>query len=58
MAAPVTAGPVLPGTQDVLAPSVVGVLVEDPVSFQDVAGVNVTVMEAVVHVGTVIHELH
>lgn len=58
MAAPVTTGPVLSGAHEILASPVVRVLVEDPETFHDVAGVNVTVAEAVVHVGAVIHELH
>lgn len=58
MAAPVTAGPVLSGAHEILASPEVGVLVEDPVTLHDVAGVNVTEAEAVVHAGAVIHELH
>jgi len=58
VAAPVVAGPVLSGAQEILASPVVGVLVEDPETLHDVAGVNVTVAEAVVQVGAVVHELH
>lgn len=58
VAAPVTAGPVLSWAQEVLASPVVGVLVEDPVTLHNVAGVNVVVAEAIIHVGAVIHELH
>lgn len=58
VAAPVTTGPVLSGAQEILASPVVRVLVEDPETLHDVAGVNVTVVEALVHVGAVIHELH
>lgn len=58
VAAPVSVGPILSWAQEKLAPPVVGVLVENPVALHDVAGVNVTEMEAIVHVGAVIHELH
>lgn len=58
MAAPFTTGSVLSGAQEILASPVVRVLVEDPVTFHDVAGVNVMVAEALVHIGAVIHELH
>lgn len=58
MAAPVTTGPVFSGAQEVLAPPVVRMLVEDPVTLQNVAGVNVTVAEAVVEIGAVVHYLH
>lgn len=58
MAAPVTTGPVLARAQEILSSLVVGMLVEDPETFQNVAGVNITVAEALVHVGAVIHELH
>lgn len=58
MAAPVTTGPVLSRAQEILATPVVRVLVEDPVTLHDVAGVNVTEAEALVHVGAVIGELH
>lgn len=58
MAAPVTTGPVLPRPQEILSSLVVGMLVEDPETFQNVAGVNITVAEALVHVGAVVHELH
>ena len=42
--------PVLPGPQQVLPPPVVGHLVEDPVAFQHVEGVEVTEVEAVLEV--------
>lgn len=58
MAAPVTTGPVLPRAQEILASPVVRMLIEDPVALHDVAGINVTEAEAVIHVGAVIHELH
>lgn len=58
MAAPVTTGPVLSRAQEILASPIVRVLVEDPVTLQDTAGVNVTIAEAVIHIGAVIHELH
>lgn len=58
MATPVATGPVLSGPQEVLASPVVRVLVEDPVALHDVAGINVTEAETVVHVGAVVHELH
>ena len=58
VAAPVAAGPVLAGAHEVLAAPVVGVLVEDPVALHDVAGEDVVVVVAVVHVGAVLHELH
>lgn len=56
--APVTTSPVLSRAQEKLASPVVRVLIEDPVTLHDIAGVHVTVMEAVIHVGAVIHELH
>lgn len=58
VAAPVATGPVLSRAKEILASPVVGVLVEDPVTLHDVAGENVTVAEAVIHVGAVIHKLH
>lgn len=58
MAAPVTTGPVLSRAQEILASPIVRVLVEDPETLHDTAGVNVTEAEAVIHVGAVIHELH
>lgn len=58
MAAPVTTGSVLSGAQEILASPVVGVLVEDPEALHDIAGVNVTEVETVEHVGAVVHELH
>lgn len=58
MAAPVTTGPVLSGSQEILSSPVVRVLVEDPVTLHDIAGVNVTVAEALIHIGAVICELH
>lgn len=58
VAAPVTTGPVLSRAQEKLASPVVRVLVEDPVALHDIAGVNITVAEALVHIGAVIHELH
>lgn len=58
VAAPVTTGPVLSGAQEILASPVVGVLIEDPETFHDVAGVNVTVAEAFIYIRAVIHELH
>lgn len=54
VAAPVPAGPILSRAQEILASPVVRVLVEDPKALHDVAGVNVTVAEAFVHVGAVI----
>lgn len=57
-AAPVPAGPVHSWAHEVLPSSIVGMLVEGPVALHDVAGVDVSVMEALVHVGAVIHELH
>lgn len=56
--APVAVPPVLPGPQEVLPASVVGVLIEDPIAVHDITGVHVAVMETVRHTGTVIHELH
>lgn len=58
MAAPVTTSPVLSRAKEILASPVVRVLVEDPITFHDVAGVNVRVAEALVHIGAVLHELH
>lgn len=58
MAAPFAARPVLAGPQHVLAPLKVWVLIEDPVTFHDVAGVNLAGAEALQHVGAVVHELH
>lgn len=58
MAAPLTTGPVLSGAHEILASPVVRVLVEDPETLHDIAGVNVAVMEAIVHIGAVVHELH
>lgn len=58
MAAPVTTSPVLSRAHEILSSPVVRVLVEDPVTFQNVAGVNIIVAEAFIHVGAVIYELH
>lgn len=58
VAAPFSVSSVLSGAQEILAPPVVGVLVENPVALHDVAGVNVMVTETIVHVGAVIHEFH
>ena len=58
VAAPVATGPVLSRAQEILAPPVVGVLVENPESLQDVAGVDVTEAETLGQVGAVVHELH
>lgn len=58
MAAPVTTGPVLSRAQEILASPVVRVLVEDPETLHDVTGVNVTVVETLIHVRAVIHEFH
>lgn len=58
MTAPLTTSPVLSRAQEVLASPVVCVLIEDPVTFHDVAGVNVMEAEALVHIGAVVHELH
>lgn len=55
---PVAIPPVLPSSQEVLSASVVGVLVEDPVSIHNVTGVNMAVVETVRHTGTIVHELH
>lgn len=44
--APLTKPPVLPWVQEVLPPTVVGVLVKDPVTFQDIGREDVTVVEA------------
>lgn len=55
---PVAIPPVLPSSQEVLSASVVGVLVEDPVSIHNITGVNMAVVETVRHTGTIIHELH
>lgn len=57
-APPVHAAAVLAGTQEELAPPVVGVLVEHPVALDHVGGEDVTVTEAVEDVGAVVHELH
>jgi len=56
--APLAVAAVLASTQQVLAPAVVGVLVEDPVAIHHIAGVDVAVVEAVRHAGAVVHELH
>ena len=56
--APLAIPPVLPGAEEVLPAPVVGVLVEDPVAVHDVTGVDVAVVEAVGHTGTVVHEFH
>lgn len=57
MTAPVTTNPVLSRAQEILAPPVVRMLIEDPVTFHNVARVNVMVAEALPHVGAVVHEL-
>lgn len=50
--------PVLAGPHKVLAPPVVGMLVEGPVAVHDVGGVDVTATEAVLDGVTVLAELH
>lgn len=55
---PLAVPPVLPGSQEVLSASVVGVLIEDPVAIHNITGVDMAMVETVRHTGTVIHELH
>lgn len=50
--------PVLAGPHKVLAPPVVGMLVEGPVAVHDVGGVDVTATEALLDGVTVLAELH
>lgn len=50
--------PVVPRPQQVLPPTVVGHLVQDPVALQHAEGVDLTEVEAVVHRGAVLRELH
>lgn len=49
---------VLAPLQQVLAAAVVGMLVEDPGPIHHITGVDLTVMEAVMHRGTVVGKLH
>ena len=56
--APLAVPPVLPRPEEVLPAPVIRVFVEDPVAVHDVTGVDVAVVEAVGHAGTVVHELH
>lgn len=49
---------VLARAQEVLAPAVLGVLVEDPVAVLHVTGVEVVEVEAVVHGGAVLAQIH
>ena len=55
---PLAEAPVLAGPQVVVAPPVVGVLVQQPVAIHHVAGVEVGEAEAVHEVGAVLHQLH
>lgn len=55
---PVTELAVLPGPHKVLAPAIIGVLVEGPVAIHHVAGVDVMAVEMILHWITVIAELH
>lgn len=55
---PVTELSVLPRLHKVLAPAVIGVLVESPVAIHHIAGVDVMTVEMISHRITVIAELH
>lgn len=55
---PVTELAVLPRPHKVLAPAVIGVLVESPVAVHHIAGVDVMTVEMILHWITVIAELH
>lgn len=57
-AAPVTMLVVLARAQEVLMAPVVWVLVEDPVALHNIAGGNVSPVEAVLQVGAVVAQLH
>lgn len=57
-ASPLMKPPVFTGTHQVLAPPVVGVLVEDPVAVLDLAGVDVVEVEAFEQRGAVVGQLH
>lgn len=56
--APLGVPPVLSPLQQVLAPPVVGVLVEDPGAFEDLTGVHVAAVPALVENGHVVRHLH
>lgn len=56
--APLGVPAVLAPLQQVLAPPVVGVLVEDPGAFEDLAGVHVAAVPALVEDGHVVRHLH
>lgn len=55
---PVAELAVLPRPHEILAPAVIGVLVESPVAVHHVAGVDVMTVETISHRITVIAELH
>lgn len=55
---PVTKLAVLPRPHKVLAPTVIGVLVQSPVAVHHVAGVDVMTVEMILHRITVVAELH
>lgn len=50
--------PVVPRPQQVLPPPVVGHLIEDPPALQDMEGVDLTEVEAVMERGAVLRDLH
>lgn len=54
---PVVVAPVVPRPQQVLAPPVVGQLIEDPAALQHMEGVQLIEPEAIVDAGTVFSEL-
>lgn len=56
-AAPLAVPPVLAGPQEVLAPPVVGVLMQYPVALHDVDGGDVAGVESLVQVGAVVLQL-
>lgn len=55
---PVAELPVLAGMHEVLAPPIAGMLVQGPVAFHHIAGVDVPVAEALLHRLAVVAELH
>lgn len=57
-AAPLVKPPVLPRLQEVLAPTVVGVLMKDPVTFQDSGREDVAIVEACTQIWAILHHLH
>lgn len=56
--APVAELPVLAGMHKVLAPSIAGMLIQGPVAFHHIAGVDVPAAEALLHGFAVVTKLH